>query len=153
MTRISSTDLRSRLAEALRSAEGGSPVVITLHGKPAAALIAADQLERLERSAVAEGPPGDGAPPAPDGDAGAPEVGTAPSPAELLERAAAPSLRRIERDLERLPEKLKPVLVLVRENLFQPRLTEGRPRGPGAGGAALPGGGGGGSPGHALRAL
>ena len=34
MSKISATDLRPRLAEALRSAEGGEPVVITRHGCP-----------------------------------------------------------------------------------------------------------------------
>ncbi len=51
-TSYSLTDLRRRLAEALRQAEGGEPVVITRHGKPAAALIGAGQLARLARPPV-----------------------------------------------------------------------------------------------------
>ncbi len=123
MPRISATNLRPRLAEALRSAEGGEPVVITRHGRPAAALIAADQLPRLEQAPAVEDPPVDA--PETGGDTAA-EVSTgvaAPSPEELFERAAEPSLRRIEEDLERVPEELRPVLVLVRDNLFQPPLT------------------------------
>ncbi len=122
MTKISSTDLRPRLAEALRSAEGGDPVVITRHGRPAAALIAADQLELLERAAAGERAAGDRTP----GDADADASRRGPAPEELLERAAAPSLRRIELDLERVPEKLRPVLGIIRQNLFQPRLTVGQ---------------------------
>ncbi len=49
MPRVSCSELRARFAEALRSAEAGDPVVITRHGKPAAALIAAAQLPRLEQ--------------------------------------------------------------------------------------------------------
>ncbi len=120
MPKISSSELRARLAEALRSAEGGEPVVITRHGKPAAALIAADQVPRMEPRQAGEGAP-DGESPAGDGEAAAP--GAEPTPEELLERAAAPSRRRIELDLARLPAKLKPVLVTIRENLFQPGLT------------------------------
>ncbi len=129
MTRISSTELRPRLAEALRTAEGGDPVVITRHGRPAAALIAADQLPRLERPAADDDTTGAGA--AAGGDAGAgagaesPDLSEEPTPEELLERAAAPSLRRIDVDLERLPEALKPVLEMIRRNLFEPRLTVG----------------------------
>ncbi len=59
-TRISSTDLRPRFAEALRSAAGGDPVVITRHGKPVAALIAADQLRRLESPPAGGESPGGG---------------------------------------------------------------------------------------------
>ncbi len=120
------TDLRPRLAEALRSAEGGEHVVITRHGKPAAALIGADQLERLAP------PPGGepaGKPPAGERTPGGSDAGHdasssgEASPRQLLERAAAPSLRRIDLDRERLPEKLKPVLGMIRANLFKPRLT------------------------------
>ena len=120
-TSLSLTDLRSRLAEALRLAEGGEPVVITRHGKPAAALIAADRLDRPPDVAGESAPAGDSAATAPAGS-------SEPTAAELLERAAAPSLRRIDLDLERLPAKLKPVLGLIRENLFQPRLTVQRIR-------------------------
>ncbi len=126
MTEISCSELRIRLAEALRTAEGGEPVVITRHGKPAAALIAADHLARPSPPA-AGGDRVDAA--ATERDAGGepatgPGAGTdQPTPEELLERAAAPSLRRIELDLGRLPDKLKPVLAMIRENLFQPRLT------------------------------
>ncbi len=46
-----------------------------------------------------------------------------PSPEVLLERAKVGALRRIELDLERLPKQLRPVLVLLRENLFRAGLT------------------------------
>ncbi len=123
MPRISSTDLRLRLAEALRSAEGGERVVITRHGKPTAALIGADRLEHLERTANGVRPPDEESLAGGDDGGEASSRGEAPTPEQLLERAAAGSLRRIERDLEQLPEKLKPVLGMIRENLFQPRLT------------------------------
>ncbi len=140
MPNFSSSELRTRLAEALRSAEGGETVVITRHGKPAAALIAADRLPRRSPPPADQTPaspgdasPGDAAPgDAAPGDAapGDPDAGTEtsagggePTPEQLLERAAAPTRRRIAHDLDRLPKKLKPVLVMIRDNLFQPRLT------------------------------
>ncbi len=131
MPEISCSELKTRLAEALRTAEGGERVVITRHGKPTAALIAADQLARRSPPA-AGGDRVDAA--ATERDAGDPTAGPGdsaagpdePTPEELLERAAAPSLRRIEFDLDRLPDKLKPVLQMIRQNLFQPRLTVGR---------------------------
>ncbi len=52
MTRISSSELRARRAEALRSAAGGDPGVITRHGKSAVAWIGADQPRRLEHAAA-----------------------------------------------------------------------------------------------------
>ncbi len=118
-TSLSLTNLRPRLAEALRLAESGEPVVITRHGKPAAALIAASQLAQLARPPASES---EGEPAAGD-DAAEDQSSSEPSPEELLARAAAPALRRIDLDLERLPAKLKPVLGLIRRNLFHPRLT------------------------------
>ncbi len=121
MPSFSSSELRTRLAEALRSAESGDTIVITRHGKPAAALIAADQLPRLKQppAAPAEEAPGDAPPAGRDAEAAG---GGEPTPQQLLERAAAPALRRIAHDLDRLPEKLKPVLRIIRDNLFQPGL-------------------------------
>lgn len=123
MSRISSSELRPRLAEALRSAEGGDPVVITRHGRPAAALIAADQLARWSRPAGDEVGGTEAEAPRQQGDDTTQTASEQKAPERLLERAAAGSRRRIEHDLERLPETLKPVLVMIRENLFQPRLT------------------------------
>lgn len=40
---------KAQLAECVREAEGGLSVVITRHGKPVAALVAAKDLEQLER--------------------------------------------------------------------------------------------------------
>lgn len=122
MARISSAELRANLSEALRSVDGGDPILITRNGKPAAALIAADQLPRLKSAPPV--PPAEGAPTA-EHDAGpgpSPEH-REPTPEELLERAVAPTLRRINWDFERLPPELQAVMELIRENLFQPRLT------------------------------
>ncbi len=46
-----------------------------------------------------------------------------PAEEELRQRAASGVLRRIDYDLETMPKKLKPVLRLIRANLFQPRVT------------------------------
>ncbi len=124
MPEISSSELRTRLAEALRSAESGERVVITRHGKPAAVLTGVGQ------PASGDDPPAEAATSERDagGDPTADSAAAAgePTPEELLARALAPSLRRIELDLERLPARLKPVLVLICENLLQPRLTVDR---------------------------
>ncbi len=50
---LSLTDLRPRLAEALRSVEGGEHVMLTRYSKPAVALIAASRTSQLERLARA----------------------------------------------------------------------------------------------------
>jgi prevent-host-death family protein len=42
-------EAKAHFADCLRSAERGDPVVITRHGKPVAAVVAAEDLERLER--------------------------------------------------------------------------------------------------------
>ena len=50
MSKIISLALaKAQLAECVREAEGGLSVVITRHGKPVAALVAAKELEQLER--------------------------------------------------------------------------------------------------------
>ncbi|MGH6692700.1 MAG: type II toxin-antitoxin system Phd/YefM family antitoxin [Gammaproteobacteria bacterium] len=41
--------VKAKLAQFVRDAEGGRPVVITRHGKPVAALVAAEDLAQLER--------------------------------------------------------------------------------------------------------
>ncbi len=123
MPSISSSELRTRLAEALSSAEGGETVVITRYGKPAAALIAADRLPRGSQPPAGQAPPGEASPGDHDGEAEASAGGGEPTPEQLLERAAEPTRRRIAHDLDRLPKTLKPVLVMIRDNLFQPRLT------------------------------
>ncbi len=110
--KLSASDAKNRFAHALRQAEGGDVVAITRFGKPAAALVGAERLARLEAAAADAAAAGS--------DEAAPEE---PTPEELLERAAAASLRRIDYDLARLPEKLRPVLRLIRKNLFRPRLT------------------------------
>jgi len=54
---VSLAEAKAKLSECVREAEGGDFVVITRHGKPVAALVAADELERLEilRAAGPEG--------------------------------------------------------------------------------------------------
>jgi prevent-host-death family protein len=42
-------EAKARFSWCVRSAEGGEPIVITRHGKPVAAIVPADDLERLER--------------------------------------------------------------------------------------------------------
>jgi prevent-host-death family protein len=46
---LSAAEAKARFAQCLRSAEHGTPVVVTRHGKPVAALVAAGELEHLER--------------------------------------------------------------------------------------------------------
>lgn len=124
MLEISSSDLRTRLAELLRTAEDGEPVVITRHGKPTAALIPADQLTNMPPPASERASSEDtDRTPADEPVAGSGDGTAEPTPKELRAQAMAPTLRRIELDLDRLPDKLKPVLVLIRDNLLQPRLT------------------------------
>jgi prevent-host-death family protein len=48
-------EAKTHLADWVRTAESGRPVVITRHGKPVAALIAVEELERL-RALRAAGP-------------------------------------------------------------------------------------------------
>ncbi len=50
-------EAKAHFADCLRSAERGEPVVITRHGKAVAAVVAAEDLERLERLRAA-GPEG-----------------------------------------------------------------------------------------------
>ena len=46
---LSVKEAKANFAECLRTAERGLPVVITRHGKRVAALVAASELEQLER--------------------------------------------------------------------------------------------------------
>ncbi len=142
---LSAADARNQLADALRQAEAGDLVLITRYRKPVAALIGGERLERLQRlddapgedapgedarggeaiggGAVASGVDGRGA-----GETAAPPVPAPAPPAAarlrlLRDRAAAGSLRRIEADLARVSERLKPALRLIRANLFQPRFN------------------------------
>lgn len=54
---ISIADAKARFSALLRRAEEGAPVLITRHGKPVAAVVAAEDLARLERLRAA-GPEG-----------------------------------------------------------------------------------------------
>jgi prevent-host-death family protein len=54
---FSVAEAKAHFADCLRSAERGEPVVITRHGKRVAAVVAAEDLERLERLRAA-GPEG-----------------------------------------------------------------------------------------------
>jgi prevent-host-death family protein len=54
---VSIAEAKARFSAVLRSAEGGRPVVITRHGKAVAAVVAADDLEQIERLRAA-GPEG-----------------------------------------------------------------------------------------------
>lgn len=42
-------EIKARFSEFVREAERGEPVVITRNGKPVAALVGTDELERLQR--------------------------------------------------------------------------------------------------------
>ena len=42
--RVSAVQAKTQLADCLRKAEAGEPVIITRHGKPVAALVAVDRL-------------------------------------------------------------------------------------------------------------
>ncbi len=137
---ISAADAKNRLADALRRAEAGDLVLITRYRKPVAALVGGARLERLQRledapdeaagqgetETAADGKPAGtetaGPPPAPA------KAAAAPTLRQLRDRAAAGSLRRIEADLARVPERLRPALRLIRANLFHPRLTVERLR-------------------------
>ena len=46
---ISVAEAKATLSECIRQVESGSPVLITRHGKPVAALVRPDDLEHLER--------------------------------------------------------------------------------------------------------
>jgi len=50
-------EAKARFADCLRAAEHGEPTVITRHGRRVAALVSADEIERLERLRAA-GPEG-----------------------------------------------------------------------------------------------
>lgn len=52
---VTMVEAKSHLADWVRTAEAGEPVVITRHGKPVAALVAAEELDRL-RALRAAGP-------------------------------------------------------------------------------------------------
>lgn len=54
---FSIAEAKARFASAVRAAESGRPVIITRHGRPVAALVAAEDLERLDRLRAA-GPEG-----------------------------------------------------------------------------------------------
>ena len=47
--RVSAAQAKSQLAECLRKAESGEPVIITRHGKPVAVLIGGDRMALIER--------------------------------------------------------------------------------------------------------
>jgi len=134
--RIPAAEVRKSFADTLRQAESGDLVLITRYQKPVAALVGGERLERLQRSedapaageSTGEGTAGiaaarDAAVPDPPPAA---REGLTPEVQALLElrdRAAAGSLRRIEADLARAPEEIRPALRLIHANLFQPRLT------------------------------
>jgi len=46
---LSAAQAKSQFAECLRSAERGDPVVVTRHGRPVAAIVAAVKLQELDR--------------------------------------------------------------------------------------------------------
>lgn len=46
---VSAADAKARFSECVREAEEGQPVVITRHGKPVVALVAASELAQLDR--------------------------------------------------------------------------------------------------------
>jgi prevent-host-death family protein len=46
---LSLAEAKATLSEAVRAAEAGSPVLITRHGKPVAALVRAEDLAALDR--------------------------------------------------------------------------------------------------------
>ena len=46
---LSVAEAKAALSEAIRDVEAGNTVVITRHGKPVAALVAPDDVEKLER--------------------------------------------------------------------------------------------------------
>jgi len=46
---ISLAEAKAKLSECIQEAERGEPVVITRYGKPVAALVGAEELERLDR--------------------------------------------------------------------------------------------------------
>ena len=46
---VSAARAKSQFAECIRKAEAGDPIVITRHGKPVVALVAAESLRQLER--------------------------------------------------------------------------------------------------------
>lgn len=48
-TTVSAAEAKARFSECVREAEEGEPVIITRHGKPVAALVAAGELEQLDR--------------------------------------------------------------------------------------------------------
>jgi prevent-host-death family protein len=48
-TTVSAAKAKAELAECIRRAEAGDPVLITRHGKAVVALVSADRLQQLER--------------------------------------------------------------------------------------------------------
>ena len=133
---LTAADAKNRFAEALRQAEIGDLIVITRYRKPVAALVGGERLERLERIEDAPGKSEDAkvagdvdaaetTTPRPTPEEAMPTEPTAAEPTlrKLRDRAAAGSLRRIEADLARVPERLQPALRLIRANLFHPRLN------------------------------
>jgi prevent-host-death family protein len=49
MKTVSVAEARAGLSDCIREAEGGESILITRHGKPVAALVAANDLEQLDR--------------------------------------------------------------------------------------------------------
>ncbi len=121
---LSAADAKNRLADALRQAESGDLVLITRYRKPVAALVGVERLARLEDAPALPGAAGAAvAGPIPPEVPPETPAKAAPTLRELRDSAAAGSLRRIEADLARVPEGLRPALRLIRANLFRPRLT------------------------------
>ncbi len=50
-------EVKAKLSSCVRSAERGKPIVITRHGRPVAALVSAEDLDRIQRLRAA-GPEG-----------------------------------------------------------------------------------------------
>lgn len=50
--KLSAAQAKSQLADCLRRAESGEPVIITRHGKPVAALVGVDRVALPERRGV-----------------------------------------------------------------------------------------------------
>lgn len=53
--RVSAAQAKAQLADCLRKAEGGEPVIITRHGKPVAALIGGNRMASITRGGSGRG--------------------------------------------------------------------------------------------------
>jgi prevent-host-death family protein len=53
--KLSAVQAKSQLADCLRKAESGEPVIITRHGKPVAALVSVDRVALPKRKATRAG--------------------------------------------------------------------------------------------------